>query len=507
MARTGRNDRCPCGSGKKYKHCCSNKETQQSAFKSSDETRDSPHDWMRQTAAVQQDPEWLKIRVTEGKLVTQILEYAIKRYGEAFWREALPAFLCGEKHCDEDFVDAVLETWAAFTWVPGPGAALRSPKGLPAGPLAMEYLERNRSRLSDYEQAFIRAVCEQPFSFFEVTDVAPGKSIGLRDVLVDRRVTVKEAQASRSLKPGDALYARVLSLEGQAIMIGVGPIALPLSEHLRLLDLRDALRNDLQKNGQELNLESLTDLDADLRQIYIVMAERLRKPSFPELRNLDGDPISLVKIYFEISCSTGEAFEKLKDLDCLREGQEIPDDAQYDEAGNLIKVIVDCMKSKSTPKTHSENTVLGRLTICDGELIAEVNSERRAREIQSEIEARLKEKVIFKRAVHELVDGMVEERINGVDEDEDQRARDENERIKSLPELQAVLRKTLELHWEAWYEQPLPALGDISPVEAAKTKAGRERLNVLLRSFESKNEVVPPELRVDIAAMKKRLGL
>ena len=25
MARTGRNEACPCGSGKKYKHCCESK--------------------------------------------------------------------------------------------------------------------------------------------------------------------------------------------------------------------------------------------------------------------------------------------------------------------------------------------------------------------------------------------------------------------------------------------------------------------------------------------------
>jgi hypothetical protein len=27
-ARPGRNDPCPCGSGKKYKHCCALKETE-----------------------------------------------------------------------------------------------------------------------------------------------------------------------------------------------------------------------------------------------------------------------------------------------------------------------------------------------------------------------------------------------------------------------------------------------------------------------------------------------
>ena len=30
MSRTGRNDPCPCGSGKKFKHCCASKADQSS---------------------------------------------------------------------------------------------------------------------------------------------------------------------------------------------------------------------------------------------------------------------------------------------------------------------------------------------------------------------------------------------------------------------------------------------------------------------------------------------
>jgi len=66
----------------------------------------------------------------------------------------------------------------------------------------------------------------------------------------------------------------------------------------------------------------------------------------------------------------------------------------------------------------------------------------------------------------------------------------------------------MEAQWENWYNDRIPALGDKTPLEAARTKSGRERLEALLLQFERMDERIPePELRVDVAAMRKRLGL
>jgi SEC-C motif/Protein of unknown function (DUF2384) len=70
------------------------------------------------------------------------------------------------------------------------------------------------------------------------------------------------------------------------------------------------------------------------------------------------------------------------------------------------------------------------------------------------------------------------------------------------------VKAQMEAHWEEWYNEPVPALNNKTPLEAARTKAGRERLEALLVEFERRNEEVSqPHLRVDINAIREKLGL
>jgi hypothetical protein len=63
-AKIGRNDRCPCGSGKKYKHCCRGPDADT-------------------------DDLWRRLRTAEGKIVDGALRWASRAFGpeilEAAW--------------------------------------------------------------------------------------------------------------------------------------------------------------------------------------------------------------------------------------------------------------------------------------------------------------------------------------------------------------------------------------------------------------------------------------
>ena len=69
MAKVGRNDLCPCDSGKKYKKCCLPNEVPSVASLT-----------------------WLKMRRTEGELIPTLLKYAVKFYGEDALVEAWDEF-------------------------------------------------------------------------------------------------------------------------------------------------------------------------------------------------------------------------------------------------------------------------------------------------------------------------------------------------------------------------------------------------------------------------------
>jgi hypothetical protein len=75
MPKIGRNDPCPCGSGKKYKHCCYGE--------------NSPV--LRQVVTYD-DADWTKIRRTEGDVVRRILGFALRRYGKEVFQEAQEEF-------------------------------------------------------------------------------------------------------------------------------------------------------------------------------------------------------------------------------------------------------------------------------------------------------------------------------------------------------------------------------------------------------------------------------
>lgn len=62
-------------------------------------------------------------------------------------------------------------------------------------------------------------------------------------------------------------------------------------------------------------------------------------------------------------------------------------------------------------------------------------------------------------------------------------------------------------HWEAWMDVALPALGNITPREAARTPLGRERLEALLAEFGWHDERMPEAQRADVRTLRAKLGL
>jgi hypothetical protein len=90
---------------------------------------------------------------------------------------------------------------------------------------------------------------------------------------------------------------------------------------------------------------------------------------------------------------------------------------------------------------------------------------------------------------------------------------DANESISALqeappPELLASLAESNRKHWEAWFDDPIPALNDLTPREAAQTERGRDLLESLLCEYESREAHAPRNIFApDIATLRRELGL
>jgi hypothetical protein len=491
MAKIGRNDPCVCGSGKKYKNCCINKTFAQSEF----------------AEPYAKDPEWLKIRGTEAEMVAKILEFALSNYGGDVFEDALEEFgLWGDFEVDDIHRQTIFLPWMAFNWIPDDESVDSAEPEPPV--LGLQYLLENAVTLDPYQRAFIQEACAQPYSFFVITDVTVGETLGIRDIFLDRAFTVKESAASKMVKRGDILFARIVELEGQAIMLGMAPTLLPPPCHRDILDARDDFKEKLRTKGLKLDQPCLLEYDAEMRNLYFDLLDVLSNPPIPQLQNTDGDPLAFVKLYYKLSSTPQEAVDALKSLSLPEFQDHMLDNAIFDADGNLTEVSFGWHKSGNKKHKSWDNTVLGNLTIKGDMLTAEVDSEKRAEKIESEIEKRLKKRATLQRVELEDVEGKLEEMKSQGGSPESEEERREQEEFQSLPEIQALVRKQMEAHWEAWYTQKVPALNNKTPLQAARTKSGRERLEALLLEFERRSEGQPdPNLRVDVAAIRKKLGM
>ena len=484
MKGIGRNDPCPCGSERKYKRCCIGKDPALSVPESGR----------------------IRLRQVEGQVGQMLLGFVKSHVGpgasEHAWRDFS---LEGNLPADSPPMEQFFIPWFLFDWIPSPSPApgLRS-RSL-SEPIALTYLAQKGDQLDDYQKSFIRTACREPFSFFLVKDVDPGNSISLSDLLLGRQVTVKERSGSRIVRGGEIIFGRALSLGGEAILSGLGPIALPPDYQNNLLDVRDDLRKTVQRLGFELNAESLRDFDPMLRSLYFAAVEQVLHPAPPVLQNTDGDPLMFIKLHYQLVCAPQEAVERLSVLVLPRFRENLLDDAERDREGRLQSVSFEWQKEGNRLHREWDNTTLGHIAISAGSLNVEVNSERREREIRKKIGKLLGTRAALQREERRSVEQMLAKESGRTNKSRVGRTPKNHEHS---PEIRAVMEDQLKRHWEAWLDQPIPRLKNMTPRQAAQTSYGRERLEALLVEFEYRNQLqADPLLRADVSTLRRQLGL
>ena len=486
--KVGRNDPCPCGSGKKYKACCIAKQ---------EET---------QTA----DYLWQKMRMTEGELIDRLLDYAGKNYGADILDEAWNDFTCwtfdeideAALESEPDF-DSLFLPWFLFNWIPNNTGIESEENYLPEEPIAISYLKEHRNKLDVFQKRFIEAACSQPYSFFVITDVVPGRSLTLKDIFLSQEYIVKERTASEAKNKGWVLFTRVLSMDGTSIMLGCASIIIPPAYHSRFIEMRESCK----KKFPQITPDTLHSLAEELRLIYLDIKEADNEQQMPQLHNTDGEPFVLIKLYYDLHCTPLQAFEKLKKLSLDMTEEELLSDADYTREGTLKNVTIAWMKRNNKTHKNWDNTVLGNITINGNCMTIEVNSENRAEKIRQQIETLLKEKAVYKTSVLQSVEQAMEEIEEREDSPEALFERQEQEKFSQLPEVQEALRSMMEKHWQTWPDQKIPALGNKTPRQAAKTALGREQLEALFLLYESytgKPQGVP---QPDTRQLRSMLGL
>ena len=471
----GRNDPCPCGSGKKNKHCCG--------------------------ARVHQSPEMIynNIRRLDGESGNLLLIFAKQRYGTSGFEKALEDFGYYDEiplELSSPAGDSFLR-WFTFNWRP-----------MKRETIAELFLSENKTTLHSDLIRFIEKTVQAPYSYFQTLEVDPGKELSLRDILRKREFRVYEKSASTILQRGQILFARVVEIDGIHFLMGSGSVIIPPIFLDRFLVIRSCFEKSSTSPDGTVTAKILLEMEEELREVYFDIEEEVINPKYT-LRNTDGDPLVLHTLTYKISSAEG-AFHALKELEQKCTGitdDELLADAERNETGALIRTTIRWVK-KSKKSNMGDFTSLATLTVTPSQLIVEVNSEKRSRRIRREIHKRLGQSAIpvateMNTAEELLEQASVETLKTGRKKEDDQ-----DRLLRNSPEVKEMINKLSERHWAGWPDIPLPGLRGKTPRQAVKDPVCRELLESLLMDFDIRNRQQDDGfLRVDTAKLRRDLGL
>jgi hypothetical protein len=196
VEKIGRNDACPCGSGKKYKKCCLEK------------GREST------------------LRMRDDSVVAkQALDWLGEQYPDGVREAVFGGFLGGLKKREREAVGSLSSEIQELLNVNIGEWLLTDAKiSVQGEPIAVRdiLLNHDNRHLSTEGIRWLSNLGERPLSVYEVKSVEPGEGILLTDMLrpEDPDVRVRERKASRGLVRWDTLGARLVKSGNEWILSG-----------------------------------------------------------------------------------------------------------------------------------------------------------------------------------------------------------------------------------------------------------------------------------------------
>jgi len=421
--KIGRNEACPCGSGKKYKRCCLGRGGIASTY-------------------TQEDRE-LAVSALSGWALSNFEEEYLAAEAEA-WGDYLDR---QDELGDSWFElsDAVVDAWFWFD------------RPLPDGRLVVDAFLAADLGLSAQARTWLTRMRQTAMRAYEVTDVRPGLSVTLRDLFGGREVTVRERSASRSLQRGGFLGARInwTGASGQP-EFDLSLLIIPQTARHDLLEVLEVEREDwVEEHPGE---DDLAFWKSMAPFFHLTWLEHLLDLPLPTIRNRDGDDLLYSSLHFEIldQAALATALDQHESLYRLDDGW-----GWSGEAGG-------------------EDTALAHLSLRGEKLVVEVNSAERGERARALVEDLAGAHVLYQLTEHRDLMGEVRERILSRLHDGD--APEPREELP--PELEEATLAQYSSHYRAWLDEPVPALDGRTPREAAGQDLLRERLAELLRQLE-----------------------
>ena len=437
---TGRNERCPCGSGKKYKHC-------HGAAPVVDD--DDPQ------LALPRAFRWVSDRHRRAvdESLAEILD---------LWR---PEGFEDGVELDEGLANMLAAN--VNEWLLVEGDLEVGGKWVDVLPYV---LAATSLHLGPKQRALLTALQGAPLLLYTVTDVQPGEGVTLVDALDPEAppIAVRERAGSESMSPGLLLGARVIVVDDHRELSGaVYPFA-PLWASTVTFEV-EAARADARHPDDAPFEAALAIASTWLRSL-------VEPPPLPDLVDRStGEPIELVTDTYEVLDRA--------ELETRLNGD--PDVASVDP------------EHWQRNQVDGDGTVrpLAGLTLVDEGARLEVfyRTRSRAESGQAWVDARLAGCVRF--VSREALDPR-----DAIEQDGDGDGDAADAAPVELPgeAMRELVEQAYRRTYDGWADAPLPALGGKSPREAIATAAGAERVRGLLRSYEANEARMAREQRREV---------
>ncbi len=454
MASISRNAPCPCGSGRKYKHCHG-----------------------KASVAPRANAAASRWHVVDNRLAEKMAAFARLRLGARMDEEA-------GRYAD---VEATLPFFIHLVLYHTP---------VDGQPVAAQYLAEHGQRLDANEREWLGAQLTAWLSIWEVESVHRGVGATMVDLLSDERREVHEVAASEIFGVRDAILGRVTDIDGVSLLTGVYPTSLPPGDAARVVA---RVQKRLRRTGlvpiERLRNEKTVRFLADAWEEAVDEAWA-RSRAMPELRNSDGDSLVLISDHFAFDKRDRE---KVVALLATIPGLEPPQRGDAEEVYTFLR--------PDHVMSETSFTILGALRFTRRGLVVESNSERRAnahREVLIRAGAG-----VLRYVTRELSDPL------SAPAREAARGAPLRPPEQLPPEALEAVQRMMDEYYRKWLDDAIPALGGATPREAAKTREGRAAVEVLLKEMEhhagaggGAGAGGPMALAgPDVAALRRELGI
>lgn len=472
--KTGRNEPCPCGSGKKYKKCC--------GF---DVPRGLPSPELpKKTGTVWDDYMMLsKMVIFYGQTQRQFAQDKNelnrihgdleRRFRQGKEGGIIDSFFMTMFHFDiaygeeqKTIIDRFLEEDIVH--------------GLhPPGPTLLRHLQNSYCAM--YE------VAERKDNILTLSDIMTSQRY---DVICLGEPYEDDAQA------GQIWYVRLVGTPQQSVTLTT-PYVFDADAKK---SFQEIMRNQIKTFKKMTDMEGLSGEEIHRRSCkaavgfwaaYMTAPWQEEGPSQPPaMVNMDRQRMIFCRLIMTV-----------KDVPAAKRALDQFDEAVFDgHSGHWI-----WQKRRRTKKMLGENIVLGEISLENGKLVAMTNSMQRALRLKNKLL-----RVCAQTLVYEKIEAVTPEAMPPPAPEQIKQFEEEQKAILSDPVVRQAAEKSLrDYYFKSWVRQKIPMLGFKTPLEASKTPQGREELKALFAHMENLSSAVPGEsvAEMDFEELKKKLGV